>query len=146
MEAIRELAQFFTILSCGLFAGAAIYVSLVEHPARAECGPEIAATEFGPSYRRAAIMQASLAAIGFFCSMIAWFAGASLWWLVGGVLLGSVIPFTFAVIMPTNKLLLAPDLDKGSAQTRALLYRWGRLHAVRTVLSGIALVVLLLSV
>jgi len=62
MEAIRELAQFLTTLCCGLFAGAAIYVNLVEHPARMECGTEIAATEFGPSYRRAAVMQASLAA------------------------------------------------------------------------------------
>ena len=64
MEAIRELAQFLTTLCCGLFAGAAIYVNLVEHPARMECGTEIAATEFSPSYRRAAVMQASLAATG----------------------------------------------------------------------------------
>ena len=103
MEAIRELAQFVTTLCCGLFAGAAIYVNLVEHPARMECGMEIAAAEFGPSYRRAAVMQASLAAMGLAASVLAWLTGASVWWLAGGILLGSVIPFTLVVIMPVNK-------------------------------------------
>ena len=85
MEAIRELAQFLTTLCCGLFAGAAIYINLVEHPARMECGTEIAATEFGPSYRRAAVMQASLAATGLAASMAAWLTGASVWWLAGSM-------------------------------------------------------------
>src|SRR5439155_8681167 len=97
---MRQIAEFVAVLTCGLFAGAAIYISLVEHPARMECGTEIAATEFGPSYRRAAVMQASLAATGLAASMAAWLTGASVWWLAGGILLGSVIPFTLAVILP----------------------------------------------
>ena len=145
MEAIRELAQFLTTLCWGLFAGAAIYVNLVEHPARMECGTEIAATEFGPSYRRAAVMQASLAATGLAASMAAWLTGASVWWLAGGILLGSVIPFTLAVILPVNKQLLAPALDKRSARARELLSYWGKLHAVRSALSIIALIMFLLS-
>jgi Domain of unknown function (DUF1772) len=145
MEAVQELAKFLTTLCCGLFAGAAIYINLVEHPARMECGTELAIREFGPSYRRAAVMQASLAAMGLTAAMVAWLAGASVWWLVGGLLLGSVIPLTLAVIMPTNKLLLASTLDKGSAQARELLTRWGKLHAVRSALSGVALVIFLLS-
>ncbi len=145
MEAIQEFAKFLTILCSGLFAGAAIYINLVEHPARIECGTQLAATEFGPSYRRAAVMQASLAAIGFVCSIVAWLSGAGIWWLVGGFLLGSVIPFTFVIIMPINKQLLDPTLDKGSAKAQELLFRWGKLHAVRSTLSGIALVIFLLS-
>jgi hypothetical protein len=39
------------------------------------------------------------------------------------------------VIMPTNNKLLAPGRDLASSETRELLVRWGRLHAVRTVLS-----------
>ena len=106
---------------------------------------EIAAAEFGPSYRRAAVMQASLAATGLAASVLAWLTGAGVWWLAGGILLGSVIPFTLVVIMPVNKQLLAAILDKRSAQTRDLLSRWGKLHAVRSALSGIALVIFLLS-
>ena len=52
---------FAAILSCSLFAGAALYINLAEHPARMECGTALAATVFKPSYRRAAVMQASLA-------------------------------------------------------------------------------------
>jgi hypothetical protein len=145
MEAVQEIAKFLTTFCCGLFAGAAVYVSLVEHPARMECGTEIAATEFGPSYRRAAMIQASLAAVGLLSSIVAWLGGAPIGWLVGGVLLGSVIPVTFVIIMPTNKQLLATTLNKGSVQAQELLSRWGKLHAIRSVLSVIALIILLLS-
>jgi Transcriptional regulatory protein, C terminal len=43
-----EFAQVFAVLASTLFAGAALYVTLVEHPARMACGTELAATEFGP--------------------------------------------------------------------------------------------------
>ena len=55
-------------------------------------------------------------------------------------------PYTLVVIRPTNTRLLAPDLDKNAAEARGLLLRWGRLHAVRSVLSLLALVVFLLNV
>jgi len=140
---MRQIAEFIAVLSCALFTGAAVYITLIEHPARMQCGVEIAATEFAPSYRRATVMQATCAAVGLLSSVAAWLAGATVWWFVAGVLLGSVIPFTLLVILPTNKLLLDPTLDKRSAETERLLARWGRLHAVRSVLSGLALLLLL---
>ena len=57
--------------------------------------------------------------------------------------MGSVIPFTLIVILPTNKELLSPKLDRRSAQAGQLLARWGRLHTVRSVLSGLALLLFL---
>src|SRR6202042_2898584 len=87
---MRHIAEFVAGLACALFSGAAVYLSLVEHPARMECGVELAATEFAPSYRRAAVMQASLAAVGLVSSIAAWLAGASFLWVIGGVLLGLV--------------------------------------------------------
>ncbi len=140
---MRQIAEFVAVLSCSLFTGAAVYVNLVEHPARMQCGVEIAVTEFPPSYRRGTIMQATLAAVGLFSSLAAWLTGASFSWLVAGVLLGSVIPFTLIVILPTNKRLLDPKLDKRSAEAERLLTNWGRLHAVRSALSGVALLLYL---
>ena len=140
---MRQIAEFVAVLACSLFTGAAVYISFVEHPARMECGVEIAATEFPPSYRRASVMQVILAALGLLSSIAAWFAGATFWWVVAGVLLGSVIPFTLVVILPTNKHLLNPALDRRSAQTGQLLARWGALHAARSVLSALALLLLL---
>ena len=143
MESIQSIAQFLATLFCGLFAGASVYINLVEHPARMECGVELAATEFPPSYRRATYLQASLAALGLLCSVVAWLAGAGAPWLVGGVLLGSVIPFTLAVMLPTNKQLLDPSLDRGSERAARLLSRWGRLHWVRSGASLVALMILI---
>ena len=132
------LFEALATLCAGLFAGAAIYVTFVEHPARLECGTELAVTEFGPSYRRATLMQASLSAGGLLAALVAWVQGRALAVLFGGLLLGLVIPFTLIVILPTNKRLLDPGLDRSSAEAAALLTRWGRLHAVRSVLSALA--------
>jgi len=140
---MRQIAEFVAVLACGLFAGAAVYVSLVEHPARMECGVELAATEFPPSYRRGTIMQVMLAALCLLSSIAAWLAGATFWWVVAGVLQVSVIPFTLIVILPTNKRLLSPTLDRRSVEAERLLARWGRLHAVRSVLSGVSLLLFL---
>src|SRR5215469_1220468 len=140
---MRQIAEFIAVLSCAMFTGAAVYITFIEHPARMQCGMEVAATEFAPSYRRATVMQAGCAVVGLLSSLTAWLAGASFWWLVAGVLLGSVIPFTLIVILPTNKRLLNPALDRRSAEAERLLARWGSLHAVRSVLSGASLLLFL---
>jgi Domain of unknown function (DUF1772) len=127
---MRQIAEFVAVLSSCLFTGAAVYVSLVEHPARMQCGVEIAATEFPPSYRRGTVMQVTSATLGLLSSISAWLSGATFWWLVGGIVLGCVIPFTLIVILPTNKRLLSPTLDKRSVEAERLLARWGRLHSV----------------
>jgi hypothetical protein len=58
-------------------------------------------------------------------------------------MLASVIPFTLIVILPTNKQLLSQRLDRRSVEAERLLARWGTLHAVRSVLSGVALLLFL---
>jgi Domain of unknown function (DUF1772) len=88
-------------------------------------------------------MQATCAALGLLSSVAAWLTGATFWWLVGGVVLGAVIQFTLIVILPTNKQLLSATLDIRSAETERLLAHWGRLHAVRSVLSAAALLLFL---
>lgn len=127
------LLESMATLGSGLFTGASLYINLVEHPARVQCGTALAVTEFAPSYKRAAVMQAALAALGFIAAT--WLLGSSVYWLVGGLLLGAVIPFTFIAIFPTNKQILDPSLDKESTRAGELLHRWGRLHAVRSALS-----------
>ncbi|MET0501968.1 MAG: DUF1772 domain-containing protein, partial [Candidatus Binatia bacterium] len=132
-------------LCCILFAGAAIYINLVEHPARMGCDTKTAATVWAPSYQKATVMQAPLAVISFLAGVGAWLLGGQLLWLIGAILIGSVVPFTFVAIMPVNHQLLASDRDLSSAETRSLLEQWGRLHAVRSALSSLASMVYLVS-
>ena len=130
-------------LCAGLFAGAAIYVSAVEHPARMSCGTELALRQFAPSYRRATVMQASLAVVGCVTGLLAAWVRADFWLALGAILLGAVVPFTLIVIFPTNHQLLDPALDPRGTRAADLLVRWGHLHAARSVLSGVAFVLLL---
>ena len=136
-----SLVEFIATLSAALFCGAAIYINVAEHPARMGCETKIAATVWAPSYKRATVMQASLAIVGFICGVVAWLLGDTIWWLVGAAFIGSVVPFTLIAIMPTNNRLLEPRRDLGSDETRVLLEKWGRLHAVRSALSFVASVI-----
>jgi uncharacterized membrane protein len=95
----------------------------------------MAALQWVPSYRRATWQQAPLALISLITGIAVWLMGGSVTWLIGALLVGSVVPVTFAFIMPTNRQLLAPSRDLASVETRNLLEKWGYLHAVRTVLS-----------
>jgi hypothetical protein len=129
------LLELFAALSAALFAGAALYINVAEHPARMGLETRVAAMQWAPSYKRATWLQAPLAVVGLLCGTGAWLLGAGPAWLVAAILIGLVVPFTFIVIMPTNHKLLAPGRDVSSEETRALLVRWGQLHAVRTALS-----------
>ena len=135
-------------VAAGLFAGAAVYITFVEHPARLECGRALGVTEFRPSYRRAAVMQASLVLVGMCGGVLAWYRGFGVGWLMGGLGLGMLVPYTLVVMMPTNLRLTDPGLDRNSAEAGLALVRWGRLHAVRAVVGlavFVAFVVMLLA-
>ena len=129
----------------GLFAGAAIYINAVEHPARLACGTALAVREFAPSYHRATIMQVPLAVVGLLASVGAWWSSGHGTFVIGGLVLVGVVPFTLLGIIPTNRRLLAPGLDPGSPEADGLLRRWGRLHAVRSVLGVLAFGILLMA-
>ena len=129
------LLEILATLSAGLFAGAAIYIDLAEQPARKHIDIAAALAEWRPSYKRAAVVQPLLAAVGFLSALAAWLMGASVWWLVGGVLLVAVIPYTLIVALPTNNRLLDPAIEKDPDLARRLLVRWGRVHTVRSVMS-----------
>jgi Anthrone oxygenase len=135
---VADGLALIAILSCTLFAGAAVYINLVEHPARLSCGTEIAARQWAPSYKRATVMQASLAVVAGIAGLARWLQGGQVLWLRGSLAILAVIPVTLLVIFPTNKRLLEPERDLASGETRALLVAWGRLHAIRSVLAVIA--------
>ena len=138
-----NLFGFLAVGCCGLFAGAALYVNLVEHPARMSCGVDLALREWAPSYKRASVMQASLAVIGGVTGVLAWALLGGLGYLLGALLLLTVVPFTLLVVFPTNKRLLELHAEGQIGNARELLKRWNALHAVRTALSVVAFVLML---
>jgi hypothetical protein len=135
-----RILRVVAVLTAALFAGAALYINVAEQPARLTLDTRSAVAQWAPSYMRATWMQAPLALMSLVCGAGVWLMGGGVGWLVAAVLIGLVVPFTFIGIMPTNKSLLSREGDLGSSDTRALLERWGKLHAVRTVLSLFATV------
>ena len=132
------LAQITALLASGLFSGAALYINLVEHPARRALPETQAKMQFRPSYRRAARLQAPLALIALLAGLSVWLGGGHWGWCAAGLLTGLVVPYTLIVIMPTNRLLLS---DQDAQEPIApLLDRWNRYHAVRTLAGFVAFV------
>jgi len=127
------------------FTGAAIYINVAEHPARLGLAVGSLLTQWRPSYARGFAMQASLAVLGGMLGALAWWKTGDGLWLAGAVVLVSNWPYTLLGIMPTNRQLLATAPESADAATRALLERWGRLHAVRSGLGAIATVLFLIA-
>jgi hypothetical protein len=88
-------------------------------------------------------MQAPLAIVGLLAAVAVWATGGGVAWLIGGVLLGAVVPFTLLVTFQTNKQLMDPATNRDPARAHVLLDRWNRLHAVRSALSFAALLIFL---
>lgn len=140
---METILKFLALFSSGIFTGAAFYLTTVEQPARMSLGVEAALEQFRPSYKRAAPQQATLAIVCFLSSAAIAALTHDWLWLLGGSLVGAVVPFTFLFMMPTNRLLLDNTEELEIELERARLAKWARLHAVRTVLSLFGFLVLL---
>jgi len=126
------------LVTAALFAGAAIYVNVAEQRARLTLDDRALLTEWKPSYAYGAVMQASLAMISGLLGLLAWWLTKDWRWLTGAVLILANWPYTLLVIKPTNDRLNAIPNDQADITSRALIQKWGGLHAMRSTLGTAA--------
>ena len=131
------------LLTAAVFAGAALYISLVEQPARLGLDHRSLLAEWKPAYRRGTAMQAPLAIAGFLFGLAAWWRTGHAGWALGAALMVANWPYTFLAVMPTNDRLMATEPAAAGPESRALVERWGSLHAARTALGFAASVAFL---
>ena len=122
-----------------MFAGIALYISVVESPARLRLSPPQALAQWKTSYTRAAPLQAALAAASAASGVAHFFyESADQRAFLPALLIGSVIPVTFAFIMPLNRRLLATKHEDANDRTVQQLESWAHLHHTRTGLGLLA--------
>jgi Domain of unknown function (DUF1772) len=127
------LAGQLALIVAALFAGAAIYVNVAEQPAR-----------LGLEDRSLLVqMEARLQARLYHASIAGHrrvsFGHAD---VVADQQLGMAswcrrhrrqLAYTLLIMAPTNNKLMGTDLARSGPTSRALLEKWGSLHAIRTV-------------
>jgi hypothetical protein len=124
------------LIAATLFAGAALYISLVEHPVRLRLDDASVLAQWQPSYKAALPIQSGLAVVGGVLGLIAGYQTQDWRWVAGSFVLLGNSPFTLIAIMPTNKRLMNMSVADAGAENRQLLQRWGRLHSVRSALGS----------
>jgi hypothetical protein len=132
------ISGLLALMVAAVFTGAAVYVNFAEQPARLTLDDRALLAEWKPSYKRGFAMQAPLAMIGFLLGLIAWWQSAQQGFLIGAIAMIAPWPWTLYVIKPVNDRLLELELDQAGPGSRALIVKWGTLHAVRTGLGAVA--------
>jgi hypothetical protein len=132
------LIGLLALTVAAVFAGAAIYVSVAEQPARLRLDDQALLQEWQPSYKRGAAMQASIAIVACILGLVAWWQTGSLTFLLGAVLIILPWPWTLIAMMPTNRVLEAMDPSIANPKARALIVKWGNWHLMRATLGVLA--------
>lgn len=128
----------FALTVAALFAGAALYINVAEQPARLGLDDRALLAQWKSAYARGYVMQATLAIGGFLLGVAAWWTTGEVLWLAGAVVLVANWPYTLIFILPVNKQLNAHGPEQAGPESRALIVRWGGLHARRTMLGIVA--------
>jgi hypothetical protein len=125
------------------YAGAALYVNVVELPAMAALDDRAQLTGWKVSLQRGLLMQAPLCIVGFLLGLAAWWQTRFFSDAIGALAMIANVPWTFAMIAPTNNLLKAMAPEAGGPNSRAMIKRWGSLHSARTAFGLLALIAFL---
>jgi len=133
------IVAVLALIAATLFAGAALYISLVEQPARLRLADAAMLAQWQPSYKAALPIQSGLAIFGGLLGILAWFLTHDWRWIAGSMALLANWPFTILVIMPINKRLMAMRQAEAGAESRRMLVQWGKLHSARSALGALSM-------
>jgi hypothetical protein len=137
------LAGLLALIAASVFAGAAVYVTVAEQPARLMLDDRALLIQWKPSYARGFAMQASIAMLAFVLGTTAWWQSGHPAFLAGALLLLAGWPWTILVMMWTNKAILAIEPTGAGPHSRALIVRWGRLHLARVAFGVLGTIAML---
>ncbi|KAG9061112.1 hypothetical protein KI688_007741 [Linnemannia hyalina] len=148
-----------TVGSIGLFAGQALSYNAVIMPALRTIPPLTALPVWAKSYNAGKNIQVGLIFTSLLAGLPVYYKTGNAFFLMGPLVMGAIIPFTMAFIMPVNRTLLGildgtegkattgkngknghqSSHGKGEGDLNELYVKWDLLHFGRTVMSLAAL-------
>ncbi|KAF9430655.1 hypothetical protein BGZ94_005276 [Podila epigama] len=139
------IGKVINVASIGIFAGQALFLNAITMPVLRRVPSQTALPIWADTYHLAKNIQLSLVGLSFASALAIYYKTENPHHLIPSLLLTTVVPYTFAFIMPVNKTLLG-ILDGSGKTTQTveeLFNKWDLLHFGRTVLSSAAFVLAL---
>jgi hypothetical protein len=121
------------LIFSAIYFGATAYITLVEHPARLACSPEVALAQWAqsvkstPRYAASALISAAAALVHSKAALVSP-------WTWGSILLLTVLPFTVVALLPIQRQLAERNSLLEPIRAIAKLRDWGTRHSIRTCL------------
>ncbi|KAG0299432.1 hypothetical protein BGZ98_010068 [Dissophora globulifera] len=129
-----------TVASIGLFAGVSLSYNAIIMPSLRKISNESALPVWASAYNIGKKLQVGLILTSIVAGSSVYYKTENPYFLAAPLIMGSIVPYTLALIMPTNKILLGIlDGAKSDAHLDELFVKWDLLHFGRTVMSMVAL-------
>jgi hypothetical protein len=126
--------DLFAFAAACVFLGAALYVNLVEQPARLALDAHAIVREWVPSNRRGFVLLAVIAIISAFAGYADYVRSGDVRCLIGGTVILASWPYAYFVMTPVNILLYVVRRNAPASMVRDLMRDWGLLEWGQTAI------------
>jgi hypothetical protein len=116
------------------FLGAALYVNIVEQPARLALDASSVIREWTSSNRRGFVMLATLAVVSALSGYGQYVRTGDVRWLIGGTIILASWPYAYFVMTPVNILLYGVRRNAPASTIHELMRDWGLLEWAQTAI------------
>jgi hypothetical protein len=116
------------------FVGAALYINIVEQPARLALDARAIVREWMTGNRRGFVMLAVMAVVSALSGYADWVRTADVRWLLGAVVILASWPYAYFVMTPVNIWLYVVRRNAPPSVVRELIRDWGLLEWAQTAI------------
>jgi hypothetical protein len=125
-----------------VFLGAALYITVVEQPARMSLTPGAMVKEWQPSNRRGFVMLSAIALLAAVLAYADFAISRDARLLAGGTVMLASWLYAFFVVVPVDVMIVSLPAGRARAAARDLMRDWGLLEWGQPVIAAAACVLL----
>lgn len=141
-----DLLKIIILFIMGAQFGIALAASIVVHPSLLVVSRSSAIEIFRPFFKKTHTTVLTLSVIVSLIALLVSTMTGNWWWFLISLIMHLNGPYTFFLMMPLNRRLMADDVDIASTQTIEDLRFWGKLHAIRTLMNGIVFLIFIVLI